>query len=679
MTSSGAQQSKGTKPKRPSRRRRSAIYGQHNYRQAQQARRTAIAAQRRRFETLKRAPHTTRDHTLAGPPTIRTRLIREATAVVDHDPDLLDWVAERINADHIRPGRPRELTIRTALICFILHARIHKHFHLSHLPELLTTMSWRVRRNLGIDYLRNGTPTQVSYGQLLDLFHDLADAFDAWDETLCDLPDDEERAVRERRAADLQELVDRLLAASTAQAPMWGGEVCLDATLKWSHERPPGKLNGKVARRGKDGDAGPAVSLSEVLGGTMHDDPDDTPFAPSDPVEVVADTVTQRHRRGARWPSTWSLGSGWVGRPNVAKAVHGVALHALVRAGNGEPCLVETFAVTPAKGDPADAVLPLLRRVRDRRANDPAIAEAAERGEVQILGDVIADPGYTMAGAARWYLPVKALGGVPVGRLHRNNQDGPRFHTVGRGKRAGEVLTIAGRPMCECVMQTPLPDLRFPKFPYTSGQLAAYQRQITGLEAFAWRPNGSTKADGKRSWLAPHGGRGADGEEGGCEHCVTPDGPAIADDGRPVQRCCTTRSRLIPAEVTAYDIGVPYGHDDWYGRWNTRNRVEGTFGVLKNLAVVNWGRSYHHFVGLARETIVAVFATVAYNAHMLAQWRARQQLVDPDPEPEPFGPAPEAQPVETMPGANTARAESRRAKPQGPKGLEFLGDPGPPE
>lgn len=459
---------------------------------------------------------------------------------------------------------------------------------------------------------------------------------------------------------------------------MWRGDVCLDATLKWSHERPPGNMNGKVPRRGKDGDAGPAVSLNEALGGTMHDDPDDTGFVDNDPVAVVAETITQRERRNARWPRTWSLGAGWVGRANVTKAVHGVALHALVRAGAGEPCLVETFTVTPAKGDPADAVLPLLRRVRDRRAADPAVAAAIERGDAQLLGDVVADPGYTMVGAQRWYMPVKALGGVPVGRLHRTNQEGPRYHQVGRGKRTGEIVTIAGRPMCECVTRTPLAERRFPKFPYTTRELAAYQRAMTGIEQFAWRPNGATRADGKRSWLAPHAGVAADGQAGGCEHCLTDDGPVVDDDGRPVPRCCTTRLRLIPAEITAYDIGIPYGQGEWYERWNARNRVEGTFGVLKNLAVVNWGRDYHRFVGLARETLVAVFATVAYNAHMLAQWRARQRATE-DPEPEPFGPAPDPQPTETLPGANAARADARRAKPQGPKGLEFLGDPGPPE
>lgn len=90
------------------------------------------------------------------------------------------------------------------------------------------------------------------------------------------------------------------------------------------------------------------------------------------------------------------------------------------------------------------------------------------------------------------------------------------------------------------------------------------------------------------------------------------------------------------------------------------------------LAVVNYGRNFHCFVGLARETLVALFAVIAYNAHMLAQWRARQELTAPE-EPDPFAPLPSDQPTETIPGAGAARAETRRAPAKGPKGLAFLG------
>lgn len=671
---SSAHQSKGTKPKRPSRRRRRSVaYGTHSRADAHRARTAAIAKHRRRFENLGRAATPRRDPKLSGPAPIRTRLIREAVDIVDRDPDLVAWVTDLLAARHKRPGRPRELSVRTALICFVVHTRIYEHFHLSRLPESLATMSWRTRRNLGIDYLRNGTPTQVTYDQLLDIFHAMGDAFDAWDETLDRHGAAQAQAIRDQRAADLQTFTDRLIAASVARAPRWNGRAALDATLKWSHERPPGTtLNSKIGRRGHDGDAGPAVSLTDVVG---TDTPDPSAFEPVDPTTVTKKSRTRRKKRKSNWAKTWGLGSSWVGRPNLAKAVHGYALHTIVRADTDDPCVVEGFTVTPANGDPADAVLPVLRRIHDRRVIDPAVVAAVAAGDGHVLGDVVADPAYTMVGTARWQLPLKALGAIPVGRLHRTNQDGPRRHKVGRGTRAGHVITYGGRPVCECLLRTDLADLRYPKFPYTTAEIAAYQLAIDGVARFEWKPNGAPRSDGKRSWLAPHGGAGPDGHAGGCEHCCTAEGP-IVEDGRPVARCCTVRSRLIPAEVTALDIDVRHGSTEWYARWNRRNRVEGSYGVLKNLSVINWGRDYHHFVGLARETLVATFAIVAYNAHMIATWEARKALEERRAAKDPFGPLPSAQPTETVPAATQTRAETRRKPKRGPKGLDFLGPPG---
>lgn len=111
----------------------------------------------------------------------------------------------------------------------------------------------------------------------------------------------------------------------------------------------------------------------------------------------------------------------------------------------------------------------------------------------------------------------------------------------------------------------------------------------------------------------------------------------------------------------------------WAVKWNPRNRVEGSYGILKNIAVIGYCRSYHHFVGLARETLITVFALIAYNFHMLNQYKARQRIsVDPDPDRDsgfdPFSDFPSAQPVAAapipVPVAKTVR---------GPKGLEFLG------
>lgn len=81
--------------------------------------------------------------------------------------------------------------------------------------------------------------------------------------------------------------------------------------------------------------------------------------------------------------------------------------------------------------------------------------------------------------------------------------------------------------MCECIVHTPIAELRFPKFPYNRRMLADYQAEIVELADFAWEPNGARRADGQRQYLSPHGGavtnptkvarsRGAGAGAGGC-------------------------------------------------------------------------------------------------------------------------------------------------------------------
>src|SRR3546814_6442772 len=56
------------------------------------------------------------------------------------------------------------------------------------------------------------------------------------------------------------------------------------------------------------------------------------------------------------------------------------------------------------------------------------------------------------------------------------------------------------------------------------------------------------------------------------------------------------------------------------------NRVEGSDGVAKSLAVLNWGRQFHHLVGVAREALIASLVVMAYNFHIIRTWQRRQDL-----------------------------------------------------
>jgi len=198
---------------------------------------------------------------------ISTRLVREAAEVVDRDPGLVPWVERHLVDAQKGPGRPGALSVRTALICLWLLNVTQRNCHVINLPALLSGLSWRTRRQLGIDYLDSrGEACQIGYQQLLLVFNNIADAFDPLEE---DLEEGEARA----RAAALQELTLRMVRASVDD-PGHSGGYAVDATLVWAWNRPVRGLNGKIERRGRDGDAGRPLALSEIINADPNTDPD---------------------------------------------------------------------------------------------------------------------------------------------------------------------------------------------------------------------------------------------------------------------------------------------------------------------------------------------------------------------------------------------------------------------
>lgn len=90
---------------------------------------------------------------------------------------------------------------------------------------------------------------------------------------------------------------------------------------------------------------------------------------------------------------------------------------------------------------------------------------------------------------------------------------------------------------------------------------------------------------------------------------------------------------------------------------------------MKNRAVISYGHDYHHFVGLARETLVAAFVAVAYNWRMLRSWLAQQAVAvtNTEDDHDPFGLLPSSAPT------NIPKRTVERPVKRGPKGLEILG------
>jgi len=594
------------------------------------AARAGTAARANQARSLGRALPAERDPALMSR-RVSTSLLRRAVAVVDRDRDLVGFVATRIRAAQRGEGRPVELPVRSALVCFVLLGICGSNFHVLNLPELMASLSWRARRQIGVDYKdRRGGPKQVSYQQLLRAFHAMARAFDPLDPAISWL---EAKA----RAEDLQQFSFRLIQASITDR-FRPGDLAVDATLKWGWDRPGG-LHAKLQRHGRDGDAGSPPSLTEII------DDSGVAFVRDPLAELRAKSPT--HSRG---PSTWGPGSAWVGRPNARKSVYGIALHAVTATAATAPPVIEAIAVTPAPGLPATAAFGLLQEIQMSREH---------RGCHRPLGRVVADPAYS-ANPNDWQLPIRALGGSPIFRLHRTNQAGRRLHQG--------VTFVDGRPYCPCVPDE-LAELPFPRFPARKAQYDAFATEVTKRRRFEMKPNTGYRDDGSRQFKAPHWD--SERKDGGCVHCVQADGSPVIDKdtGLPRLRCCTHATKVFSRDELALYQDDAFGEPEWFTHWNARDRVEGTFGIFKNLAVVNWGHDYHHFVGLARETLVATFAVIAHNFHVQRTWRARMALTALRPRPIRAKKVADDQRLE--PRATNGATPKRR----GPEDLEFLGSP----
>lgn len=652
----------------------------------------------RRYETLGRVPHASKDPGLISPDTgrFRPRFVKQAERIFGADSDLYAFIDEQVASVKKKAGRPAHLETRTVCMLLWLHVVVSKDFFiLNSMTSVVDRLDWRTQRDLGIDCDRRGRATPLTYDKLLDAFHRIADAFDPYAEGL----DDDERRRRETKRL---ELLRRLCRMSLIDAPTWNGNGAVDTTLKWAWERPPG---AKSKTRLTEREGQPAVPLGEALAGL---DPNDA-FTDADILKLAA--VSPAPARKKHRPSTWSRGSGWVGRDKAHKSVFGVGLSTLTCLDEDGPAVIRGFDVHHAAANPADIGYRIVEDLYNERVADPAVMADVEAGRTRLLGDITADPAYGMM-PERWHLKLRHLDANCLYRLHKGNQAGSKWVTVGRGKTREDVLTEDGAPVCRCTPAA-LRNRQYPHYPSSRARIDAFAKETLRLDRWRWQSSSAwrpvmardkktgqmvqaTTPEGRplyeREFRAPHGTLNVDGQRGGCEHCVTASGaPAVDDAGREKVRCCTVASHifedgLLPALQEPY-----FATPDWFVKLHAHNRVEGSFGIAKNLAVLNWGRQYHRFVGVARESLVAAFVVMAYNFHLVRTWQYRQRLAEAA-GPAPFdleaaagnggaaGDTPST--PATVAKAPAGRARTRKApvtgppkQRRGPKGLPMLGDP----
>ena len=589
---------------------------------------------------------------------IRDHVVEEAFAYVDAISDVVEFFEA-----HMPTVRSRKL-VRPVLAAMWLVATTQRSLHLNAVPELLGDLDPALARRHG---LINDDNEPISYKQILRVWHHMADMLDPSPHGAGRELDDETRTVRAR---ELQWVLDRMCAASMPPG-VHPGSYSVDTTLKWAWARPPGSSKAKVDRTGSDGEGRPPLSLHEMIDDGDLSDAGIEP-GPNDPTPAATSTSGTAQKSGKTRPSK-DPDATWVGRKNVAKAVFGYGYHLAVRLPETKeddvPCVVERMVITHATANPAATALPMFRRLHDDRDADDAVATTILSGSARVLGDVSADLGFTMMKPADWHLPLRALGANPIFRLHRTNQAGRR--AIHRN-----VEFIDGEPTCSCLPDD-LAELHFPAFPSRLKTIERYQQLVQLRRPFQYRPNGRADTAGRRQYLAPHHRSNLPGGAGGCEHCTMADGSPVIDPttGEVKRRCCTKATVRFTADELALTQEPTYGTPEWFDRWHSHNRVEGFNGILKNLGVTNLRRDWHHYMGIARESLAGAFAVVATNYHLIRHWRARQQLADRarggrprDAGIERFLPARDVV-LDTSPSENLTPART------GPLGLPGLGQP----
>jgi hypothetical protein len=522
------------------------------------------------------------------------RLVADLERVLDRTEPVIAFLEARLPD----VGRNREVSIRTVLMCVMLLHRVHGHLRITDVDDLTMDCPREMLLRLGL-VRPNGQ--YVNAKQVWRLFRRIVESLDPTGVAMRrTLSEDEET---ERRTA-LQWFTDRMIEASI---PSWmthdSGDYACDATMKWAFSKPPIRAMQRAPGNNRAG-----VNMASILPETMT--LAESGFDSSDRPERNSQSQISRHDTDARL----------LGRTD-GKGVFGYANHTVVRTGNDSgPILTERMRMTPATAHPAKSMTPLLQGLAEDRRNNPAISRRIATGQARALGKVSADCGYSQAVDEDWYLKIKAMGADPISRLHATNQAGLHL-------RHPEVTFCDGMPICECVPLA-LTEIRYPGPGASLIEIAEFSRKMEDRDArFGFRTNGATRRNGSRQFLAPH--FDAKSRRGGCEYCVDASGTPVTNEntGEQRRRCCTKSSYVFNAKQLAQYQEPRYGSKPWCPDWGQRNRVEGSYSLVKNIGAVRWGdQDSHHYRGLAFETVIAALAIVVTNLEQVELW----EIVEPD-------------------------------------------------
>ncbi len=465
----------------------------------------------------------------------------------------LEWVdasgVAAVIEQALRPtgrGRPRQLTVRALLVGLKLAVDSAKTACLTDVFTVLTqALPKAVQHDLGVRDRRTGRIITV---------HQVRRLLDSIKNRLDPSPHAHFSGDRAARLAALQQVLDDLLTATMPADLPTSGAYAVDGTGTWSWAR------------GKDRNTSAA-------------DPD----------------------------AAWGVKTSKSGKQ---ERYFGYELHAVVRVGHLNdnrpvPCLAERIVITPASTNCAEAVLPVITKMRDDGLR---------------LREVIADRGYTYK--TGWSRGLRALDVDSVLDLHPTQLGG-------RGSHAGARM-IAGVPHCPATPEAfdviPRPD-QLAKSP----DLDLFVGQIRTREQWALRRVAGPDSSGAERYECP--------ARAGKLRCPLVEQSMAQPVTRPkvlqppekaAHRCCSQRTISIPGDVDYKSRQRHYwGSQDWISSFSRRSRVEGWFGNLKDRSREALARGAFRVMGLCKSSLMLGIYAAATNLRLLDTWAANTGLNEP--------------------------------------------------
>jgi hypothetical protein len=424
-----------------------------------------------------------------------------------------------------------------------------------------------------------------------------------------------DEADRAERQAALQNIMDKLLAATVPEHLPRHGRYAVDASAIESAAR------GKRRLRAVD----PAAAADGADGEVSDDD-----------IAARVEEAGRSHDPDAEW------GYRTKTFDNRTTSCFGYQLVAFARIQpvgwqTEEPLLTERIALVPANASVIEPSIDVLDRF-------------SQEGRAVI--ELACDRGFSYAVPERWADQLRDRGVEQVLDLHANDYGVRDFEGV---------KMIAGIPHCPA-MPEDLDDIRRPaqlsvgalKKKTTAREkaehaakvaaLAEFTEQIAQREKYAFRRVAGPDPSGKERYECP-----ARAGKLRCEHCplsmLMPDSvPEVqnAPEAATAPAACRQRTITVPGDVTPkVRQRLRWGSPEWVTSFKRRTLVEGAFGNLKNPHTENVRRGWTNVVGIVKTSLMLVIAQAAANLRLLRVWARRtgdytDPLTMPDPEDHGF-------------------------------------------